>query len=247
MADSTATPPARPQRGHARPGRAPGWPPPGLTPIPEPCRGPLPDATAIRAVKVPQAAPPYDDIPAAARPARPGREPRSGRPPGPAREPVPGVGPVGRVPGAGSERIRAGAPDAGPADPVPAPRPAADPWPGRFAQALAEALAAASQSAASLDHRAGLPADRPAGAVPRHRSPAQGPAHHRLLPRAGSAGDGRGPRARPAGPRDRGPAGAPAALRTGRARLAVHRRRGRLTGRGRLTEGGHRPAVTASL
>src|SRR5579875_431470 len=143
MADSTATPPSRPQRGHARPGRAPGWPPPGLTPIPEPCRGPLPDATAIRAVKVPQAAPPYDDIPAAARPARPGREPRSGRPPGPAREPVPGVGPVGRVPGAGSERIRAGAPDAGPADPVPAPRPAADPWPGRFAQALAEALAGA--------------------------------------------------------------------------------------------------------
>jgi Family of unknown function (DUF6459) len=93
---------------------------PGLGQLPAELR-PLPDATAVRLLRVPASAPPYDD------------------------EPRPLLLAAGPAAGPAAAGDRDGRPrDRRPAAPEPGERPDPAPrWPGQFAQALAETLAGA--------------------------------------------------------------------------------------------------------
>jgi hypothetical protein len=107
---------------------------------------PLPDATAVRLLPVPDSAPPYDD--------RPGGADQRGRPSGSRAPDEPPVSPERLAPpGPGEppappephERPAPPSPGEPPAPPGPAPRPGgrvtATQWPSQFAQVLAETLA----------------------------------------------------------------------------------------------------------
>ena len=140
------TPPA----GHRPPSPASLLRPPVLPLVPDlgrpPDEGrPLPDATSVRRLAVPDSAPPYDDECQAADRDVPAGRPAD-RPDRRAADVAPEVAPDGapgrgRGPGPGSAESRgpAGSPEnRGPADGADGP---GGGWPGKFAQVLAETLA----------------------------------------------------------------------------------------------------------
>jgi len=97
-------------------------------------RRPLPDATAVRLLRVPDSAPPYDDGLAEAAP--------GGRPRPPARSPEPAARAAQPRPGRTATRPGATPETPDPPCPPTAPGAAADArWPSQFAQVLAETLA----------------------------------------------------------------------------------------------------------
>jgi Family of unknown function (DUF6459) len=116
----------------------------GLEPVRLPSGRPLPDAVAVRAVPVPQTAPPYDDaVPASRRTQgiRPGQGAQR------AERQVAAARPVGatvRPARAGDRPARTGD---GPGNTAGRPASArAGDWPGQFAQILAETLAGTRQA-----------------------------------------------------------------------------------------------------
>jgi len=101
---------------------------------------PLPDATAVRLLLVPDSAPPYDD-----RPGRPSRSRAADEPPESHERPAPPAPGEPPAPPQPQERPAPPAPGKPPAPPGPGPRygrrVTATQWPSQFAQVLAETLA----------------------------------------------------------------------------------------------------------
>lgn len=144
MPPSPSAPSGKPRSGASRstPGTVlplvPGFDRP---PVP---RRPLPDATAVRLLPVPDSAPPYDDEVTAGGRAAPRPRPLALAPPA-ARAPADPAGPPAAAPGHGPARSRESRrPRGAPGPPQPPRRPAPEPgWPSQFAQVLAETLAGA--------------------------------------------------------------------------------------------------------
>jgi Family of unknown function (DUF6459) len=116
---------------------------PGFGRPPVPPR-PLPDATAVRLLPVPDSAPPYDDEVTDGERAAPRPQPLTLAPP---EAPAPAAqdGRPAAAPDPGPERPRESRrPTGTPGPPAQPRRPAAEPrWPSQFAQVLAETLAGA--------------------------------------------------------------------------------------------------------
>ncbi|HEY7012855.1 MAG TPA: Rv3235 family protein [Streptosporangiaceae bacterium] len=114
----------------------------GRPPVP---RRPLPDATAVRLLPVPDSAPPYDDEVTDGERAAPRPQRLTLVPPAP-RAPATQDGRPAAAPGHGRERVREESRRAPgrPGPPSPQRRPGAETgWPSQFAQVLAETLAGA--------------------------------------------------------------------------------------------------------